>query len=61
MMLVGVCAMAAGILFIGQGMGYVRWPATSFMIDERIWVFYGGAIAAVGLILILAARRFKRF
>jgi len=48
---------AVGLLFVGQGLGYVRWPASSFMIDETKWVYYGGAIAAVGLISIMLARR----
>lgn len=55
--LIGVAALAAGLLFVGQGLGYVRWPATSFMINEMQWVYYGGAIAFVGLVLVLIARR----
>jgi hypothetical protein len=35
----------------------IRWPARSFMIDETRWIYYGGAIAVVGLVLILVARR----
>ena len=54
---IGVIALAVGLLFVGQGLGYVRWPASSFMIDETKWVYYGGAIAAVGLISIMLARR----
>ena len=34
MLVVGVLGLLMGLLWIGQGMGYVRWPATSFMIDE---------------------------
>ena len=45
LLLIGVAALAAGLLFLGQGLGYVRWPAESFMIDQTIWVYYGGAIA----------------
>ena len=57
LLLIGVLALAAGALFVGQGLGYVRWPAESFMIDQTIWVYYGGAIAAAGLLLIMVARR----
>lgn len=55
--LIGLVALAAGLLFVGQGLGYVRWPSSSFMINQMNWVYYGGAIAAVGLILIVIARR----
>ena len=57
LLLIGVLALAAGLLFVGQGLGYVRWPAESFMIDQTNWVYYGGAIAIVGLALIMVARR----
>jgi hypothetical protein len=57
LMLIGMAALAAGLLFIGQGLGYVRWPASSFMIDEIEWVYYGGVIAFAGLLLIGIARR----
>jgi hypothetical protein len=55
--LIGVAALAGGLLFVGQGLGYIRWPASSFMINQMKWVYYGGAIAAAGLILIMVARR----
>ena len=56
-MVTGAAALAAGLLFVGQGLGYVRWPASSFMINQRAWVYYGAAIAAAGLILTFVARR----
>ncbi|HMI96249.1 MAG TPA: hypothetical protein VK479_07030 [Micropepsaceae bacterium] len=57
LLLIGVLAVAAGILFVGQGLGYIRWPAESFMIDQTNWVYYGGAIALAGLALLMVARR----
>ncbi|HXJ01526.1 MAG TPA: hypothetical protein VNH44_09895 [Micropepsaceae bacterium] len=57
LMLIGVMALAAGLLFTGQGLGIVRWPASSFMIGSTDWVYYGGAIAVAGLLLIVFARR----
>jgi hypothetical protein len=41
---------------MAQGSGYLAWPPESFMVGARQWVYYGGAIAAVGLLLILASR-----
>jgi hypothetical protein len=57
LLLIGVLALAFGLLFVGQGLGYIPWPARSFMINQMRWVYYGGAIAAAGLVLILIARR----
>ena len=57
LLLIGVFALAAGALFVGQGLGFVRWPAESFMIGQTNWVYYGGVIAAAGLALIMVARR----
>lgn len=57
LMLVGIVALAVGLLWIGQGTGYVHWPRTSFMISDIHWAYYGAALAAIGLVLILRARR----
>jgi hypothetical protein len=57
LLLIGVLALVAGILFVGQGSGYIRWPAESFMIGQTNWVYYGGGIAIAGLLLIMVARR----
>ena len=55
--ILGIVALAAGLLFVGQGLGYIRWPSSSFMIDQMNWVYYGGGIAVAGLLLIILARR----
>jgi hypothetical protein len=57
LLLIGIILLAAGLLFVGQGWGYIRWPAHSFMIDETNWIYYGGAIAVAGLVLIIVSRR----
>ena len=57
LMLIGIIAVAAGLLFIGQGSGFIPWPKTSFMIDQSPWIYYGGGIAVVGLVLIVLGRR----
>ena len=53
----GIILLAAGLVFMGQGSGYFPYPASSFMINATRWIYYGGAIAVVGLLLILLARR----
>lgn len=55
--LFGMIVLLAGLLFVGQGSGYIPWPAESFMISETKWIYYGAAIAAVGILLIIIARR----
>jgi hypothetical protein len=49
-----------GLLWIGQGLGYVHWPQSSFMLDQRPWADRGAFLAAFGLALILVARRIRR-
>jgi ABC-type transport system involved in multi-copper enzyme maturation permease subunit len=55
--IVGIIVLIAGLVFMGQGSGYFPWPAESFMVDDSNWIYYGGAIAVVGILLIVVARR----
>jgi len=61
LMIVGVLAFLMGLVWIGQGLGYVTWHpagmAPSFMVGDMHWTYYGAALAAVGLIVIMLARR----
>jgi uncharacterized membrane protein len=57
LLLVGVVALAFGLLWIGQGSGYVNWPASSFMINQMKWAYYGMATAVIGIGLIWYSRR----
>jgi hypothetical protein len=57
MRIAGILALLTGLLWIGQGTGYVAWPQSSFMISQVQWAYYGTALAMVGLILIWRARR----
>ena len=60
LVVIGVLATLMGLLWIGQGLGYIHWPASSFMLDQRPWADRGAALAVVGLLLILVARRVGR-
>ena len=53
----GVLALLVGLLWIGQGTGAVNWPASSFMIRQVEWAYFGAVLAIIGLILIWRARR----
>ena len=55
--LIGILALAMGLVFMGQGSGYIPWPASSFMISQTRWIYYGGGIAVLGLLLIILTRR----
>ena len=50
---VGVLLLAAGLLFAGQGAGFIDWPSSSFMLGASHWVTYGLVLAGVGLLFII--------
>jgi hypothetical protein len=56
-MIVGIVVMLMGLLWVGQGMGWIMWPETSFMLLDRKWAYIGAATAVVGLIIIGFSRR----
>ena len=58
--ILGVAAVLMGLLWIGQGLGIVRWPASSFMIDVRPWTWRGAVLVLVGAGLLVLARRRRR-
>jgi hypothetical protein len=55
--IVGALCVAMGGLWFLQGAGVVHWPASSFMLDVRIWMLWGGLLVAFGALLIGVARR----
>ena len=57
LLLVGLIAIAVGLLWIGQGTGYVQWPASSFMIKQMQWAYYGGALALLGVFIVFWSQR----
>ena len=57
LLILGIAALLMGLLWIGQGLGYIQWPASSFMLDQRPWATRGALLAVVGIVLIILARR----
>jgi uncharacterized membrane protein len=57
LLILGLLALAIGLLWIGQGTGAIKWPQSSFMIRQIQWAGYGVALAALGLILIWQGKR----
>jgi len=46
--IIGLLMVAMGTLWFLQGAGIVHWPASSFMLDQRIWMLWGGLLALAG-------------
>ena len=59
LIVLGAAMALMGVLWIGQGLGYIHWPRSSFMLDQRVWADYGSALAVGGLLLILLGRRLR--
>jgi hypothetical protein len=57
LVILGILALLIGLLWIGQGTGYVNWPQESFMIRQIQWAWYGGVLAVAGLVMIWRGRR----
>ena len=57
---IGVLLALTGLLWIGQGLGYIRWPQESFMLGQGEWADRGAFVAVAGLVLVLVARRLPR-
>jgi len=55
--LAGVIVMLLGILWAGQGSGTIPYPATSPMINQSQWVYYGLLLVVLGLGAMWYARR----
>ncbi|TCP37512.1 hypothetical protein [Sphingomonas sp. BK235] len=59
LIVLGAAMALMGVLWIGQGLGYIHWPRSSFMLDQRVWADYGSALAIGGLLLVLLGRRLR--
>jgi len=55
--IVGTILLLSGLVFMGQGSRYFPYPAESFMVGAPQWIYYGGGIALVGLMLLIVAWR----
>lgn len=60
LVLTGFALALLGLLWVAQGLGYIAWPRSSFMLNQREWADYGAALAVIGLLLVLLARRIRR-
>jgi hypothetical protein len=56
LLIISVLATLAGLIWMGQGAGIIRYPATSFMIDQSPWIWRGAMVAVAGAIGVWLAR-----
>jgi hypothetical protein len=52
----GILGFIFGVVFMLQGLGIVRYPADSFMIDNHVWITRGGVLAFLSAILVAGVR-----
>jgi hypothetical protein len=52
----GGLALLIGLIWIGQGSGLLHYPASSFMIGQPEWAYYGAGLAIIGGVLIGVSR-----
>ena len=59
MLFAAILCLALGVLWMGQGTGYIHWPAGSFMISDVRWTYTGAfmVILSIGLIAYALRRR----
>jgi uncharacterized membrane protein YidH (DUF202 family) len=56
LILAGILAIIFGVLFALQGLGVVRWPQSSSMIGQQVWVTRGAILAVLGAVLVGGVR-----
>ena len=54
--IVGVIAVLMGLLWVGQGLGWIHWPASSFMLEKPDWSVRGAILAVAGAAAIFWAQ-----
>lgn len=57
MTIIGTLAALMGLLWVGQGVGIIMWPSSSFMLADRQWAVNGAVLAVFGLGVIWFARK----
>ncbi|MGE3830714.1 MAG: hypothetical protein AB7F76_06945 [Parvibaculaceae bacterium] len=55
--ILGVLMILMGLVWIGQGTGVFPYPASSFMINQTPWIYYGIVLAVAGAIVLFVSRK----
>ena len=56
-LIIGVLVLIIGLFWIGQGLDFIRWPVSSFMINQNKWAAVGGILVLAGFVLIWLSLR----
>ena len=59
LLVAGIFALLIGLLWVGQGLGFIHWPESSFMLDQRPWATRGAVLAITGVVVIALSRRLR--
>ena len=59
MPVIGLLAVAFGLLFTLQGLGIVHWPRSSFMLEDRSWAWRGAIMMIGGALMAWYGRRLR--
>ena len=59
MVVIGLLAVAFGLLFTLQGLGIVHWPRSSFMLDDRSWAVRGAVLIVGGALMAWYGRKLR--
>ncbi|NLR38451.1 hypothetical protein [Novosphingobium sp. ERW19] len=53
----GIVALLMGGLWVGQGLGLIMWPSSSFMLAQTQWAYIGAGLMLIGAIAIWRSSR----
>jgi hypothetical protein len=59
MLVIGLLAVAFGLLFVLQGLGIVHWPRSSFMLEDRSWAVRGAVMVVGGALMAWYGRKLR--
>jgi len=59
MLVIGLLAVAFGLLFTLQGLGIVHWPRSSFMLDDTSWAWRGSIMVVGGGLMAWYGRKLR--
>jgi hypothetical protein len=57
LMIAGILVLLMGLVWAAQGSGYFPYPKSSFMLDQRPWIYIGLITAAAGALTVFVSRR----